>query len=115
MSEELRDGKSSARWRYISAIIALSTAIFAIFLALSATRVDLISLFGFDFLFGPKDVFSLRDNIASKILANLIAAVGLATAFFIFRERAKSRAAFMSDEGTPSLEVTGNHNVVHLG
>ena len=88
---DVREGRFTLRWKHASAIVALSGAIVGFFLVLSASRVDLVSLFGLDFLFGPKDVFSPRENNAFKILVNLVAAVGLAAAFYVFRERAKRR------------------------
>jgi len=112
---DVREGRFTLRWKHASAIVALSGAIVGFFLVLSASRVDLVSLFGLDSLFGPKDVFSPRENNAFKILVNLVAAVGLAAAFYVFRERAKRREELESNGGARSFEITGNSNVVHVG
>ena len=47
---DVREGRFTLRWKHASAIVALSGAIVGFFLVLSASRVDLVSLFGLDSL-----------------------------------------------------------------
>lgn len=80
-----------------SVLIGAIGVVVGIFAALSASRLDVISLLGLDSIFVTKDIFAERD-ISLKLFVNILAAILLALIFFVFRERVRERSAVAEED-----------------
>ena len=95
-------------WHGVLTNVAAATLVATgFFFFLSASRVDFISILGFDNILGTKNIFGLSErDYVWKLLVNLIVAFGLGFVFVAFRQNVRLKAALTAEDSRTSETST---------